>query len=174
MADPDTPPTTLVGGVGQLFQGDLDLGREVVERLAREPLPPGVVVEDLFYGAIAVSQLLEELAPDALVLVGSKRRHRPVGTIECRRLTDLDLDVGTIQTSVADSAVGYVDLDLVIDVAWGFGTLPERTVVIEVEPAALGPGEGLSSVVEARMAALLDTVRDEVERLGRRPAGGPA
>lgn len=160
------PPasTVLVGGVGELFQGDMDVGRRVVERLAHERLPAGVVLEDMHYGAIAVSQLLEDLVPAALVLVGAKRRGRRAGTIERRRIGEVDLDVATVQASVGDAAVGYVDLDLVLDVTWGFGTLPSDTVVLEVEPADVGPGEELSAVGREAVDELVERVRDEVQQ----------
>jgi hydrogenase maturation protease len=154
----------LVGGVSELYQGDLDLGRVVVERLRQRDLPDTVVVEDMHYGAIQVSQLLEELRPDALVLVGAKARGRPPGTIERRRVADLDLRVNDVQTSVGDAAVGYVDLDLLLDVAWGFGCLPDRTVVLEVEPAVVGPGEGMSDVVSALVDELVARVVEEADR----------
>lgn len=155
----------LVGGVGELFQGDLDLGRLVVERLAEQgDLPAGTVLEDLHYGAIAVTQLLEEVEPDALVLVGAKQRGREPGSVHRRVVVDLDLDVDQVQTSVGDAGVGYVDIDLVVDVAWGLGALPDRTVVFEVEPADTGPGEGLSPAVEQVLPAVVERVRHEVER----------
>jgi hypothetical protein len=169
---------TLVGGVSELFQGDLDLGRVVVDRLRDRKLPRTVVVEDLHYGAIQVSQLLQELEPDALVLVGAKARGRPPGTIERRRVSGLDLAVDDVQTSVGDAAVGYVDIDLLLDVAWGFECLPDRTVVFEVEPAVVGPGEEMSDIAmdvideviarvieEADRTALFDLARIVAERL---------
>ena len=61
----------LVGGVGELYQGDLDLGRRAVERLGTEDLGPGVLVEELHYGAVAVAQRLEDLRPDLLILIGA-------------------------------------------------------------------------------------------------------
>lgn len=157
----------LVGGVGELYQGDLDLGRLVVERLRElEDLPVGTVLEDLHYGAIAVTQLLEEVEPDALVLVGAKQRDREPGSVHRRVVADLDLDVDDVQASVADAGVGYVDLDLVIDVAWGLGALPDRTVVFEVEPADTGPGEGLSPTVEQALPVVVARVRREAEATG--------
>ncbi len=40
----------LVGGVGHLYQGDLDLGRLAAERLAHDDLGADVAVEDLTGG----------------------------------------------------------------------------------------------------------------------------
>ncbi|MBA3798713.1 MAG: hypothetical protein H0X18_06375, partial [Geodermatophilaceae bacterium] len=80
------PVAVLVGGVSELFQHDLDLGRLAVERLQDEDLGQGVVVEELHYGAVAVAQRLEDLRPAALVLISAVRRGRPPGTVQRRRV----------------------------------------------------------------------------------------
>ncbi len=156
--------TVLVGGVSELFQSDLDLGRIAVERLWAENLGPDVVVEELHYGAVAVVQRLEELRPDTLVLISAVRRERPVGTVERRRIDPPALTPTELQASVGDAVTGYVHPDLVVEVASGFGALPTRTVVIEVEPALTGSGEGLSASATAALDTALELVRAEVRR----------
>jgi hydrogenase maturation protease len=176
---PPTDLVALVGGVGQLFQSDHDLGRHVVEHLAAADLPPGVLLEDLSYGAIAVSHRLRELAPPTLVLVGAREHGRPPGTVHRRRVVSVDRSQADLQGAVLDAGTGYVDLELTLEVAWAFDALPPRTVVLEVEPAATGPGEELSvagrdAVVAAGTAALrecrLAPLFDLVERLRPRLA----
>src|SRR5919199_4388243 len=157
--------TVLVGGVGQLYQGDLDLGRLAADRLAAEVLGPDVLVEDFHYGAVAVTQRLQELCPRALVLVGATARGRPPGTVERRRLRELRLPPERVQHAVADAVTGYVTLDLVIEVAAGLGALPARTTAIEVEPAQTGPAERLSPKAEAALEAALGLLRAEVRRV---------
>lgn len=157
--------TLVVGGVGELFQRDLDLGRLVVERLLSRPPRPGLVVEDFCYGAIAVTARLDELAPDGLVLVGAKSRGRAPGTVTRRRVGDLGLAPHEVQVAVGDAGTGYVDLDLTVEVAWGFGSLPPHTVVVEVEPAETGPGEGLSDPVAQAMDRVIELVDREHELL---------
>lgn len=157
--------TTLVGGVGQLYQGDLDVGRHAVERLGADELGPGVVVEDLYYGAVAVVQRLEDLEPDALVLIGSERRGREPGTVERRRIDGLELDTAEVQTAIGDAGTGYVTLQLLLEVAWGLGALPARTVAIEVEPVRVGPREELSAPARAGLERALVLARRDVRRL---------
>jgi hydrogenase maturation protease len=152
----------LVGCVSQLYQSDLDVGRRVGERLAKEDLGPGVTVEDLHYGAVAVAQLLQDVRPETLVLVGAEQRGRPPGTVE-RRRAEL-APPSQAQQAVADAVTGYVSIDLVVDVASGLGALPPRTVSIEVEPAETGPGEELSGPVAAALDRLCERVRTEVRR----------
>lgn len=154
----------LVGGVGQLYQGDLDLGRVAVERLASENLGDDVLVEELSYGAVAVAQRLEDLRPTRLVLVGAEERGREPGTVTCMPAAVHVLTPADVQGAVADAVTGYVGLDLVVAVAHGLGALPADTVVVEVEPGKTEPSETISAEAEAALGSALDLVRREVGR----------
>jgi hypothetical protein len=158
--------SVLIGGVSQLYQGDLDLGRRAIERLQSLPqVVPGMHVEDLYYGAVAIAQRLEELRPTALVLLGSEARGRAPGSIERRRVRGLALEPHEVQVAVGDSVTGYVGIDLVVEVAWGLGALPSRTVTLEVEPATTGPSTELSPAGEAALAEVVVRARTEARRL---------
>jgi hydrogenase maturation protease len=158
----------VIGGVGHLYQGDLDLGRVAVERLLGEDLGDGVAVEEFSYGAVAVAQRLEELAPEALILVGTVQRGREPGTVERHDVSRRALDPAQVQGAIVDAVTGYIGLDLVVDVAHGLGALPPRTIVIEVEPARTGPSEQLSQEAERALAKALEFVRAEVAQQERR------
>lgn len=155
---------TVVGGVSELYQGDLDVGRRVAEILAGEDLGSGVAVEDLHYGAVAVTQRIEDLAPDTLVLVGATPRGRDPGTLHRRRVPPPDLDEVDLQTAVGDAVTGYVAIDLIVEVAAALRALPGRVIAVEVEPVRTGPIAELSAEVEALLPALLAQVRREVRR----------
>ena len=142
----------------ELYQGDLDLGRVALERLQDESLD--ALVEDLSYGAVAVAQRLEELAPETLILVGAQRRGREPGAVERRTFASFDADA--VQSAVRDAVTGYVGIDLVVAVAQGLGALPARTVAIEVEPAWVGPREELSPTAAAALERALALVRAEL------------
>jgi hydrogenase maturation protease len=157
--------TVLVGGIYELFQSDLDLGRLAVEQLRREQLAPGVLAEDLHYGAVAVVQRLEELRPDALVLVTAVRRDRPPGTVERRRVEPQPVDAKDFQAAIGDAVTGYVHIDLLLEVASGFEALPPRTIAVEVEPERTGSGEGLSAPAAEGLERALELVRAEVRRV---------
>ena len=159
--------TVLVGGVGQLYQGDLDFGRRTVERLAEEPLGPDVLVEDLHYGAVAVVQRLEDLQPRSLILVGAAERGRVPGTVERRVGHGVDRSPEELQASVGDAVTGYVTIDLVVEVAFALGALPAHTVVVEMEPVSRGPAADLSERGGALLEDVLGIVRDELRAIGR-------
>ncbi len=154
----------VVGGVGQLYQGDFDLGRVAAERLLAEGLGHDVLVEDLHYGAVAVAQRLEDSPPDTLVLVGAAVRGRPPGAVERRRIEPFELAPAEVHKAVGEAVTGYVTIDLVVEVATGFGVLPPRTVTIEFEPVLTGPSETMSEQAIAALPRMLDLVRAEVRR----------
>ena len=157
----------VVGGVSHLYQGDLDLGRVVVEELQREELGPHVVVEEFSYGAVAVAQRLEELRPERLVLIGAAERGRPPGTVERRVVAALPESPDEVQRAIADAVTGYIALDLVLEVAHGLGALPPRTIAIEVEPARTEPSEQLSPQAEAALAQAVELIRSEVRNAAK-------
>ncbi len=157
--------TVLVGGVFQLYQGDLDLGRIAAQRLSEADLGPGVLVEELAYGAVAVVQRLEELRPKALVLVGAAERGRAPATVERRRYEPTERAAQEVQVAVGEAVVGYVSIDLLLEVAAGLGALPKRTVAIEVEPASQEPSETLSPAAQEGLERALELVGEEVRRV---------
>ena len=160
----------LVGGVAELYQGDLDLGRHAVGRLATEDLGAEVLVEDLSYGAVAVAQRLEDLRPDALVLIAAQARGRPAGAVERRDIGPPELSPAELQLAVGDAVTGYVTLDLLVEVAAALHALPDRAVAIEVEPASVRPAEELTPEAAAGLEDALALVRAEVAKLREAPA----
>lgn len=164
--------TIFVGGVSELFQGDLDFGRRVVDALLAEPagadlasvVSDEVLVEDLHYGAVTITQRLQEVRPSLLVVVGAESRERPPGTLHRRRVRPQLLAPAAVRDVVADAVVGYVGIDLLVQVADGFGALPPRTVAIELEPVTTAMSEELSPAGEAALPRALALVRAEVRR----------
>jgi hydrogenase maturation protease len=157
--------TVVVGGVAHLYQGDFDFGRVVVEELQAEELGPEVVVEEFSYGAVAVAQRLQELSPEALVLVGAAERGRAPGTVERRVVDTPPATPEDVQWAISAAVTGYLALDLVVEVAHGLDALPGDTVVVEVEPAQIGPATVLSPQATAALPQALELVRSELRRV---------
>ena len=151
----------LIGGIGYLYLRDGSLGPAVVALLSRETWPPGVVVEDLSYGPVAVMQRLEDMKPpfDRLVLVGAVSRGRAAGAISVYRWTGPLPDETEIQARVGEAVTGVISLDNLLAVAGFFDTLPREVLVVEVEPQDEGWGEGFSPVIEAARSEVLAVVR---------------
>ncbi len=170
--------TAVVGGVSQLYQGDLHFGRAVLERLEAEGAPADVAFEHFDYGAVAVVQRLEELRPKLLVLVGAVDRGRPPGALSRRAVEPQTLAPAIVRQAVAEAVTGYVTMDLLLEVATGLGALPAQTVAIEFEPVRAGPQPEMSSAGQAAVDEAVWLVRAELKRAqstARSPArAGPA
>lgn len=170
----------VVGGVSQLYQGDLDLGRRAVERLQEAGSRPWVSVEDFHYGAVAVAQRLQDLAPAALILVGAGPAGQRPGTITRRRITPSRLGAEAAG-AVGDAVTGFVTIDLLIEVGSALEALPPRVVAFVVEPEAVWPATELSAGAERALEEVLAAVTREIEltplygvarRLGSRLSDG--
>ena len=151
----------LIGGIGYLYLRDGSLGPAVVALLSREIWPPGVLVEDLSYGPVAVMQRLEDMKPpfDRLVLVAAVSRGRAAGSISVYRWTGPLPDETEIQARVGEAVTGVISLDNLLVVAGFFDTLPREVLVVEVEPQDEGWGEGFSPVIEGARSEVLAVVR---------------
>ena len=157
-----TSARIVIGGVAHLYQGDLDFGRLCVERLRDAGFGADVAVEEFSYGAVAVTQRLEELRPELLILVGAAERGRVPGSVERREVELPKREPREVQAAVADAVTGYLGLDLLVEVAHGLGALPRRTVAIELEPARTEPSEHLSPEARAALFVAEELVRAEV------------
>lgn len=147
-------PRLLVGGVGYRNLRDYSLGPALVDRLQGRAWPPGVVVEDLSVGPIDVLfRLQAEPAPFAAGLfVGSVRRGRPPGTVEARRWRAASPAVEELQARIAEAVTGVISLENLLLILQHFGALPAQTLVVEIEPADEGWGEGFSPAGQAALA----------------------
>jgi hydrogenase maturation protease len=160
----------LIAGVGYRHLRDLSVGPLLVDRLSQEQWPPGVDIADLSCSPIAVMHLLEEQGPyDRLLCIAGAQRQRPPGAVYSYRWDHRLPALDEIQARVAEAVSGVISLDNLLIIAAYFGKLPADVVVIEVEAADAGWGEGVTPPVEAALATVTDIIRRAVETL---PAAG--
>jgi hydrogenase maturation protease len=147
----------LVAGLGLPWLRDLDYGTQFVRRVAGEPWPKGVYVEDLSVSAHLVLDRLK------VILVGAMPRDvDPAGTIRRYKLDLTPPDESDLAERLGESIGGIIDLDHTLAIGkWGKG-FPEDTVVIEVEPGDRSFGLGFSEEVEATVDEVLALIRDEL------------
>lgn len=148
----------LVAGVGNPWAGDLDFGPQFVRRFSALEWPPEVLLEDAAVAAQLFVHRLQELAPARVVVVACFPRGDPPGTIRCYAPHG-PAPADEVQARLGESVSGVIDLDHVLVVARHYGALPERTTVIEVEPAEQDFGTAFSPAVEAQFGPVLELVR---------------
>lgn len=155
----------LVAGVGNIFRGDDGFGSAVLERLAAESWPEGVVAKDFGIGAIHLAYELVD-GWDVLVLVDAVDRGAEPGTlfvIEPDLAAARDLPASMLDAhDLAPQAV----LALVPRLGGELG----RVRVVGCQPGSLEDGIGLSAPVSASLDTAAGVVRRLVSaELGREP-----
>ena len=144
----------LVAGIGNIFLGDDGFGVEVAGRLARNELPPGVVVEDFGIRGMDLAYALQEY--DVAILVDALPRGNTPGTLY---LVEPDLDDG-----VAAIDTHGMDPVKVLALARHLGGSLPRVLVVGCEPAAMmGDDDELSAELSEPVRAALDEAVRMVE-----------
>ncbi|MDQ2664561.1 MAG: hypothetical protein M3Z05_00985 [Gemmatimonadota bacterium] len=167
---------TVIGGVGYRNLRDHSLGIVMSDEL--EPLadPPGLLIEDLCYGPVAVAQwLLDEAihAPitRAVFITAVERADgRPPGTVAAYRWDHVLPSDEEIQRAVTDAVTGVILLDNTLIVTEWMRALPHDVVVVEVEPLEHAFGDELSAPV----AAVYADVKRMVMEFATNPASTSA
>lgn len=171
---------TLIGGVGYRYLRDFSVGPLLSDALAEETWPPEVLVEDLSYGPVAVSQRLQEAEPpfDRLVVASAVRRGRRPGTVTAYRWDGALPSPEEIQERVAEAVTGVVALDNLVIVCGALGPVPDEVVLVEVEPDVEAMGEELTPPVRVGFDEAARRVRalalGEAPSPPPAPLGGPA
>lgn len=165
---------TLIGGVGYPDLRDFSVGPVLAERLAREPWPDGVVVENLSYGPVAVVHRLNAAEPafERLLVVGSVRRGRRPGAMAAYRWDGHLPEEKEIQSRVGEAVTGVIGLENLLVVTAALGAAPSWVLVVEIEPLTEELGHEFTPAVAAaaeRAAALLRELALSPEAAGRVP-----
>ena len=173
---------TLVAGVGYCHASDLSVGPFIADRFTREAWPPGVDVDDLSYGPVAVAQTLEDAKPAyaRIVFVTAVDRGLPPGSLRSYRWDGVLPGPDEIQARVGQAITGIVDLDNLLVVVRQFGALPTVVFIVEVQPENQEFGVTFSDTIEsqlneiARIARALAEDPDAGAHCPVAPLGGPS
>lgn len=172
----DAGPRTVIGGVGYRNLRDHSLGIVLSDELEPDACPPGLLVEDLCYGPVAVGQWLLDEARHApitravFVTAVAREDGRPPGTISAYRWDRVLPSDEEIQRAVTDAVTGVILLDNTLIVTEWMQALPPEAIIVEVEPLEHAFGDEMSPAV----AAAYPAVRDLVMRLATDEALGRA
>jgi hydrogenase maturation protease len=144
--------TTLVAGIGNIFNRDDGFGSEVTQRLLARPMPPHVRVED--YGIRGLHLALDLLdGCELLVLVDALASDDPPGTVSL-----LEPDPHGAGAPPLDAHL--MDPQAVLRMVAELGGQVGRVLVVGCRPADLGEGIGLSDAVAAAVDPAVRMVED--------------
>lgn len=162
----DGPVRRLIAGIGYRNLRDMSLGPVLIERWRSEEWPPGVELEDLSYSPIGVMHNLEARPPyeRAIFIAGVSRQRQP-GRVYCYQWQHELPNLEEIQVRVAEAVTGIISLDNLLIILTYFEKLPQDVVVIEVEAADAGWGEGFTATVEKAVPQIMAQVHAQVRRL---------
>ncbi len=144
--------TTLIAGIGNIFNRDDGFGSEVTQRLLTVAMPSDVRVED--YGIRGLHLALDLLdGCDLLVLVDALASDDPPGTVSV-----LEPDQDGSDAPPLDAHL--MDPQSVLRMVAELGGRIDRVVVVGCRPEDLGEGIGLSAPVAAAVAPAVRVVQD--------------
>jgi hydrogenase maturation protease len=148
--------TTLVVGIGDIFQGDDAFGSELARRLTEETLPAGVQVVDYGIRGMHLAYDLCNIAPDTTILLDALPRGDKPGTLYV-----LEIESGHVpglEPSTVDphGMAPVAMLALLKDLGGSAG----RTLLVGCEPASTEEGMGLSPTVAAALDEAVGMVMD--------------
>jgi hydrogenase maturation protease len=164
-----TTERILIAGIGNIFLGDDAFGVEVVQRLARRPLPDGVRVVDFgIRGLDLAYALLDER--EAVILVDALPRGGPPGTLYV---------IEPVLEEAGDAAPpGMIEPhaltpDKVLRLARSQGANVKNVLVVGCEPGPMPEEDDLQMEMSEPVRASLDEavrlVESLVSRLLERP-----
>ncbi len=153
-------PSVLVAGIGNIFFRDDAFGVEVAVRLAKEPLPENVRVEDFgIRGFDLVLALLDGY--DLTIFVDAMSRGGAPGT-----LYTIEPDLAEVTEAGSCENAHGLDPVKVLAVAKVAGAKLGRVLVVGCEPAVLEDESGyigLSEPVEAAVSPAVRMIRALIE-----------
>lgn len=165
-------PRILVACVGNTLRSDDGVGPRVAEFLDAMELPHGVEVRDFGIGGVHMVQALLAGGYDALVLVDCADRGRAPGTVMVIDPEVLDVtELEHVEKYDYLADMHYTNPERALALAKALGVLPEKSVLVGVQPE---DAEGLSRELSEPVARAVHIAADEVLRITKSVRDGSA
>lgn len=154
----------LVGTIGYHNLRDYSIGPKLLPQLRAINWPPGVDVDELNWGPIAIVQHFESLPEpyDRVVILTAKPYGQPAGTITLCRWQGGLPSAEEIQERISEAVTGVISLDNLLVIGEHFDIWPDEVIVVNVEPGPEEAGDTFTRAVEAVVPTVLSTVRRAV------------
>jgi hydrogenase maturation protease len=148
--------TTMVAGLGNIFNSDDAFGVELARRLTKETLPEGVKVIDYGVRFRDVAYDLRDMAPDTTILLDAVSPRDKPGKIHV-----LEISSGGVPGVEPSAVDGHgMTIDAVLALLERLGGSAGRVLLVGCEPASTEEGMGLSPTVAAALDEAVGMVMD--------------
>lgn len=151
----------LIGTVGYHLLRDYSIGPKLLPQLQAMDWSPGVDVNEMNWGPVAIVQQFESLPEpyDRVIILTATNLHRPVGTITLRVWCGGLPGVEQIQDRVAEAVTGTISAENLLIVGEQFHIWPAETLLVDVQPGREEAGETFTPAVEAVVPQVLETLK---------------
>lgn len=151
----------LIGTLGYHNLRDYSLGPNLLAELRALDWPPGVTVEEMNWGPIAIVQDFEArpMPYDRVVILTATQRGRPVGTITLFRWGGTLPPSDEIQERISEAVTGVISLDNLLIIGEYFSIWPGEVLIVDVEPGLQEAGDTFTPAVETALPLIVDMVR---------------
>ena len=146
----------LVGTLGYHFLRDYSVGPKLLPELRALDWPPGVTVDEMNWGPIAIVYQFEALAApyERVVILTATARGRPAGTVTLYRWAGTLPPQAEIQDRVSEAVTGVISLDNLLIIGEYFKIWPDEVIIIDVEPGPEEAGDTFTAPIEASLPAI--------------------
>ncbi|MDX1522596.1 MAG: hypothetical protein R3264_13290 [Anaerolineae bacterium] len=151
----------LVGTLGYQFLRDYSLGPKLLPDLQALEWPPGVDVEEMNWGPVAIVFHFEALETpyDRVVILTASQRGRPIGTLTLYRWGGTLPPQEEIQDRVSEAVTGVISLDNLLVIGEHFRIWPDEVLIVDVEPGIEEAGDIFTPPVESLVPTVISTVK---------------
>jgi hydrogenase maturation protease len=155
-----------VVGVGNILMADEAIGVEIVNALAKQPLPPNV---ETFDAGTAFDQIAYELAHfDRVIIVDAVRGGGEPGSVYRFRPEDVESPDCSGSACMSLHQMGVLESLRLLKLT---GTELPTVTILGVEPARIEFADGLSDRLRRQMPAVIQALRDEIARVSATVSG---
>ena len=154
----------LIGTVGYHLLRDYSIGPNLLPQLQAMDWPPGVAIDELNWGPVAVVQQFETLPKpyDRVIILTATDLGRPAATITVRVWRGGLPTAEQIQERVAEAVTGTISAENLLIIGEHFGIWPDETLLVDVQPGPEEAGISFTPAVAAIVPQVVETLQNLV------------
>jgi len=152
----------LIGTIGYYNLRNYSIGPNLLARLKHMQWPPGVEVEEMNWGPIAIVQQFQSLSDpyDRVIFLTARSCGHSVGTITLRHWVGGLPDEENIQARISEAVTGVISADNLLVIGEHFKIWPQEVFVVDVEPGKEEMGETFTPEVDAIIDNVLRIIQN--------------